>query len=843
MSVITGGAAGSLWAWDAADDNVADRLATLVSDAGLPGTWAPDTGALLAVRGGHEVAELDVGINVVTDGVTNGTNTLTSASGLFESSMVGLSVLITGHGTRVVTAYNSATSINFSGPVIAADTGLTVKLPVGISVFDDGVTDGTNTLTSAAAPFNASHVGTTVSISDVGVREITAFNSASSVELDGAVVPAQEGRAFTLLTDIEPGDLGLETAGGQVIDSHRHPRLNVASVMRWRVGERRRAGEDRDVGAYSGSQSLGYAFAGAYSAAVTLAPDDDNESLSAPSGATGHGVFGVRGATAGNWRGLIEGASGSVRYFYCDRYSDGKLVVAFRADAGTTWDIKGASGATLATTTSAIRNQAVIFCVSADGNSLVWGPRYVRVGSSPTPNSGAFCLPLGLTVTDDVVAFHVAFSNGSAGDTSPQSPTVDVDGATTLTLPTTLDSGGTVINNRPNIFVKMAPVDGAVQDAVWNALTPSGPESEHFLQSNATGLWGASSTIGRNPLIAGGNPAINADATKAALAVQARTIFGTFRYGESSSTPIGVSYVNNNQANTYGGAQQIDLSTVTMPSDWLRIVNQNQSLGGSGQSVNRGSPAYDTDGNVYYGLNWFNNANPNPAIGLQRYPTGDLIVAVNQYEQAMVKNAADGGAVWKTPMYDSAGGLQTNHECYGVYVDEDAGEVTYLWRCLQNRVLTVDPAGAALTWSDNFLDGELTLVTLNASTGAALRAARLVLRDNEGAQFGVGGGFLYCPLNLRYDPADGELKIGVLLRLPSNPLGDSRIIHEVANGAGNGARTVIETIPDPGLGVTTAKLNVYSINPATLAVTGFERLLAANTDAINYQEPFDVRAK
>lgn len=246
MAVLAGGSQGARVAWDQGDDNAADRVLGLQAQIGRVESWTPSQGTVLGLREGSEVVVLDVGVNVYDDGVANGTNTFTSASAPFEASMVGLAIDIQGLGRRVVTAYTSASEIEVSGPVLAAGTGLRFNTPLGIAQFTDGVTDGSNTLTSASAPFNASHVGTRVGVHAHGSRLVTAFTSATEVELDGDPLPAGSGVYFTVLTDLEPSEQSL-SAGGQVVSSHRLPRLAAATVMRWNVGERRERGRPRTL--------------------------------------------------------------------------------------------------------------------------------------------------------------------------------------------------------------------------------------------------------------------------------------------------------------------------------------------------------------------------------------------------------------------------------------------------------------------------------------------------------------------------------------------------------------------------------------------------------------------
>lgn len=248
MAVLAGGSSGALLAWNQAEDNPADRVMGLQDQVGRPESWASSEGILLRTRVGSEITELDYAITSFDDGVTNGTNTLTSASAPFESSMVGLHISITGFGQRFVTSYTSASEIEFSGNPIVAGTGRRFTLPIGRALFEDGVFDGVTTnLTSASAPFNPSHVGTTINVNALGTRVVEIYVSPTEVTLDGSPPAAQTGVLFTAITDVEPREINL-SSGGQVVDSHRTPRTNSATVIRWRVGDIiRRRGQPRQI--------------------------------------------------------------------------------------------------------------------------------------------------------------------------------------------------------------------------------------------------------------------------------------------------------------------------------------------------------------------------------------------------------------------------------------------------------------------------------------------------------------------------------------------------------------------------------------------------------------------
>jgi hypothetical protein len=246
MAVLVGNTSGALVAYDQARDNAADRLLGLQAQVGAADVMVPDHGTVLSRKLGSEIIDIDVGLNVFNDGVANGTNTLTSASGPWTKAMVGLSFTIFGHGQRQIATYVSANEIEFSGPVIAVATGLRFTQPLGLALFEDGAVDG-NSLQSASAPFYSQLEGRHVSIVDLGSRMITAYVSPNEVSFDGAAVsPAQADRHFSVPVIMDRADR-LLSAGGQIVDAHRTPDTAQAMTMRWRLGERRRRGGQRTV--------------------------------------------------------------------------------------------------------------------------------------------------------------------------------------------------------------------------------------------------------------------------------------------------------------------------------------------------------------------------------------------------------------------------------------------------------------------------------------------------------------------------------------------------------------------------------------------------------------------
>jgi hypothetical protein len=332
MAVLAGGSAGTLLAWNQAEDNSADRVMGLQAQVGRPETWTASEGVLLRTRVGSEITELDYALTAFDDGVTDGTNKLTSAAGPFEKSMVGLTISIVGWGQRVVESFVSANEITFSGNPIVAGPGRRFTLPIGRALLDDGAFDGlTSNLTSITGAFDPSHVGTVVNINVLGSRLVTAYVSPTEVTLEGAPPPAGSGIFFTLITDVEPREVSL-SSGPQVVDSHRTPRTNAATVMRWRVGDvLRRRGQPREfftpatfIGAYPNFTAIevgtaitpftpftnGSAFAvvaGTLPDGVVLNPAT-GELTGTPTPA---GLLG--GSPAGDYTGIIVEADGAVQ--------------------------------------------------------------------------------------------------------------------------------------------------------------------------------------------------------------------------------------------------------------------------------------------------------------------------------------------------------------------------------------------------------------------------------------------------------------------------------------------------------------------------------------------------
>jgi hypothetical protein len=249
MAVLLGGGAGVRIAYNQADDNAADRLLALQAQVGLAVTMVGDVGVVTQRRIGFELIDIDVGLNIFDDGrtygeVAPGPYHLTSVSAPFTPTMVGLQMTIFGHGRRYIERYIGPGDIEYSGPAIAATTGLRFTQPLGLASFDDGHVDG-DVLTSLSGPFYPELVGRNVSIHELGTFAITAYTSPTAVVFDGSG-PLIDGVRFTLAVFMAEEDR-LLIAGAQVLDAHRSPPLNTPTTMRWRLGDRSRRGSQRVV--------------------------------------------------------------------------------------------------------------------------------------------------------------------------------------------------------------------------------------------------------------------------------------------------------------------------------------------------------------------------------------------------------------------------------------------------------------------------------------------------------------------------------------------------------------------------------------------------------------------
>jgi len=239
MAVIVGGTSGAKAAYDRARDNPADRLLALWQQIGDPSTLVPDHGTVLSIRRGSGVVEIEVGLNVFGDGQTYGgvDRRLTSVTAPFTKSMLGLPIKIFGYGSRVVEAVNSTSEIEYSGLAVDAGTGRRFTQPLGRASFFDGQISGGNTLTSASEPFYPDLTGRPVVITDLGVRTMT-YVSATTVTFDGAAVADRIHVHFTVPVILGPEERSMETAGGQVVDSHRVDEISTPTTILWRFGAR-----------------------------------------------------------------------------------------------------------------------------------------------------------------------------------------------------------------------------------------------------------------------------------------------------------------------------------------------------------------------------------------------------------------------------------------------------------------------------------------------------------------------------------------------------------------------------------------------------------------------------
>jgi len=235
MAVFMGGGLGTALAYDQADDNQADRLLALQNQIGLAETFV--SGHIISRKIGHETIEIDTGVNFFNDGITNGTNQLTTASSTpFQKAMMGLPITIYGHGQRFIEVVNADNDIEFSGTPIDADTDIVFTQPLGLSSFLDGNVDA-NSLGSASEPFHLSMEGKNVWIQGYGSRVIETYNSPGAIVFGGTPIPAQERIKFIIPVVMAAANRALLTASSQVIDSCRTPATSTAMVMRWRLGK------------------------------------------------------------------------------------------------------------------------------------------------------------------------------------------------------------------------------------------------------------------------------------------------------------------------------------------------------------------------------------------------------------------------------------------------------------------------------------------------------------------------------------------------------------------------------------------------------------------------------
>ena len=133
MSLIAGGITGLALGWNTDLDNSSDRLLALQDQHGSAHGWSPDVGTVDERRVGLEAVEIEANQNSYDDGVTFGTNTLTSASTPFSVGMVNEEILIEGFGPRLVASFVNSGEITFSGSTIAAGVGRKFTAPLGVA--------------------------------------------------------------------------------------------------------------------------------------------------------------------------------------------------------------------------------------------------------------------------------------------------------------------------------------------------------------------------------------------------------------------------------------------------------------------------------------------------------------------------------------------------------------------------------------------------------------------------------------------------------------------------------------------------------------------------------------
>jgi hypothetical protein len=119
--------------WNTDLDNAGDRVLALQDQHGSAYGWDPLVGIVDVRRVGIEAVEIEANQNRYDDGVTFGTNTLTSASTPFSVGMVNEPILIEGFGPRVVASFVNSGEITFNGSPIAAGVGRKFVTPLGIA--------------------------------------------------------------------------------------------------------------------------------------------------------------------------------------------------------------------------------------------------------------------------------------------------------------------------------------------------------------------------------------------------------------------------------------------------------------------------------------------------------------------------------------------------------------------------------------------------------------------------------------------------------------------------------------------------------------------------------------
>lgn len=252
MAVICGGASAAKMAWDQRADNGVDRVCAVTAQEGALTGWSSSSGVVIARRVTSQAAIVDSGLGVYSDGVTDGSNTLTSASAPFAAVMTGLVMSVSGFGLRVIEQVTSPSAVVLSGPALAAGTGVQFATPVGVAAFADGQTgslagagnwfDGVpdNIVYSPSAPFTADMVGSKITITGVGTREITSVPTANQAVVDGAAFGPADAVRFTLRAMAGGVDVTLTSAAAKTVAAVRVPRTAAPVIVRWQIAGRAR---------------------------------------------------------------------------------------------------------------------------------------------------------------------------------------------------------------------------------------------------------------------------------------------------------------------------------------------------------------------------------------------------------------------------------------------------------------------------------------------------------------------------------------------------------------------------------------------------------------------------
>lgn len=255
---------------------------------GPTGYWKTKTLGYYTIQGVFREA-LDITLGSLTDGSTNGSNVLTSASGPFDASMVGRNILIEGFGQREITGFLSATQVEVDGSLMAAATDLDVTIGFDIvtgkggfsSVDVEAASEGISVqgsdifTTSGAYVFTADDVGKTIVVLDSSTTddnrsmEITAFLNASQVRVNYTFVGDSSSLSWRLRSNIfttddlgknihifnatDPSDNGDHKIVGIVADNQvqvLHTFSNTETDLDWELRDYNRLGGGHTLGIY-----------------------------------------------------------------------------------------------------------------------------------------------------------------------------------------------------------------------------------------------------------------------------------------------------------------------------------------------------------------------------------------------------------------------------------------------------------------------------------------------------------------------------------------------------------------------------------------------------------------